>query len=185
MITAGDEAGRTQNGNNNAYALDDRTSWVSWDLTDWQHDLLSWAKALTALRRDNAVLRQQDFFGGRPPHEDGRQDLTWFMPTGTEMTREAWVDHDQRTLGCYLAADFVRPSRAPGAENGNGASLLLLFNTGSLDTQFTLPTMPWASSYSLLLDTTCDRPLVSHANVESGSAIALAAFSMQALRAER
>jgi hypothetical protein len=107
------------------------------------------------------------------------------MPTGTEMTREAWVDHDQRTLGCYLAADFVRPSRAPGAEHGNGGSLLLLFNTGSLDTQFTLPAMPWASSYSLLLDTTCDRPLVSQTNVESESAIALAAFSMQALRAER
>ena len=66
MLTAGDETGRTQLGNNNAYCIDDETSWLSWDHAPWQQDLLAWTQALVTLRREHPALRHDEFFEGRP-----------------------------------------------------------------------------------------------------------------------
>ena len=68
MIVAGDEFGRSQGGNNNAYCLDDDTSWIDWNLEPWQHDLRETVAYLLALRREHPVLRQDRFFAGRPVH---------------------------------------------------------------------------------------------------------------------
>ncbi|MCY7373262.1 MAG: glycogen debranching protein GlgX, partial [Spirochaetaceae bacterium] len=103
MLTAGDETGRTQRGNNNAYCLDDKTSWLSWDHAGWQRDLYSWTRALIAVRREHDVLRTDEFFEGRPAHADGAKDLTWYGPDGTEMSPERWFDHHQQVLGMRLA----------------------------------------------------------------------------------
>ncbi len=103
MLTAGDETGRTQGGNNNAYC-DDESSWLSWDPAPWQQDLLEWTRALLTLRRDNPVLRHDEFFEGRPAHADGIKDLAWFGTDGQEMTPERWFSHDLRVLGLYLSA---------------------------------------------------------------------------------
>ncbi|MDP8908292.1 MAG: glycogen debranching protein GlgX [Chloroflexota bacterium] len=185
MLTAGDELGRSQQGNNNAYCLDDETSWLSWEQKDWQQDLLAWTRSLIALRREHPVLRQDAFFGRQAPHGDGRKDLAWFAPVGMEMTPEAWSDHDQRTLGCFLAADFLRasPEQSPPADDRK--SLLVLMNTEGMPTAFTLPGQPWATSYRRLLDTADERPLAATFDLAAGSSVALAPFSVQVLAARR
>ena len=104
MITAGDEFGRTQRGNNNAYCQDSALSWVSWDLAPWRRDLLATAQRLTALRRAHPALRSPRFFTGRVVAGD-RPDLTWFDPTGAVFTHERWHDADLRTLQMLRAVD--------------------------------------------------------------------------------
>lgn len=98
MITAGDELGRTQAGNNNAYCHDDETSWVSWDVTDWRHDLLATARFLVGLRRSHPALRTMSFYTGRPSVDGGAPDLAWYTPEGTEFDHGRWHDASLRTF---------------------------------------------------------------------------------------
>ena len=90
MITAGDEMGRTQGGNNNAYCQDDEVSWVDWDLAAWQRDLLEFAQLLVRLRREHPVLRHRHFFEGRAAVPGGPKDLAWFAPDGSEVNEDLW-----------------------------------------------------------------------------------------------
>ncbi|MEK8228189.1 glycogen debranching enzyme GlgX [Oerskovia sp. M15] len=100
MLTAGDEMGRTQRGNNNAYCQDGPLSWVSWDLSPWRKDLLATTTHLLALRREHAVLRSDTFFHGRPRHaaEDAVPDLEWFDGAGHTLDQGAWHDPGFRVL---------------------------------------------------------------------------------------
>ncbi len=157
MLTAGDESGRTQSGNNNAYCTDDESSWLSWDHTPWQQDLLAWTRALLALRRANPALRSDEFFEGRPAHADGRKDLAWFGPDGREMTPERWFAHDLRVLGLYLSAE-------PVADLEMAPSLLVLVNSGGGPSGFRLPGPPWGSAYDVLLDTRTEQPAAGPAH---------------------
>ena len=151
MLTAGDETGRTQRGNNNAYCLDDETSWVSWDHAPWQRDLYEWTRALLALRRETPALRVDRFFDGRPVSTgDGRsagvvKDLTWFRADGVEMSSSTWFEHDLQVLGMAVTSTGEHP-------------LLVWLNTGPEPTTVVIPSSPWASSYAVLLDTAHERP---------------------------
>ncbi|MFD6167018.1 glycogen debranching protein GlgX [Oerskovia sp. NPDC060287] len=100
MLTAGDEMGRTQRGNNNAYCQDGPLSWVSWDLSPWRKDLLATTTHLLALRREHAALRSDAFFHGRPRHaaEDAVPDLAWFDSAGRPLDHDAWHDPGFRVL---------------------------------------------------------------------------------------
>jgi glycogen operon protein len=180
MLTAGDETGRTQGGNNNAYSLDDDRGWVGWELAGWQADLLEWTRRLVRLRREHPVLRQDEFFDGRPAHEGGRKDLGWFSSDGTEMKPETWFDHDRRTLGLFLSADWLPD---PGPDGGAGGSLLVLLNTGPAQETFRLPGQPWASSYRSLLDTCDERPTADGAALPAGAAAPLGPHSLRVLAA--
>ncbi|PPK98633.1 glycogen operon protein [Kineococcus xinjiangensis] len=97
MITAGDEFGRSQGGNNNAYCQDNEVSWVGWDLEPWQESLLADTRALLALRREYPVLRHGGTVPGRPPRES-RHDLLWFGADGQPMSVERWHDPACRVL---------------------------------------------------------------------------------------
>ena len=155
MLTAGDEVGRTQRGNNNAYCTDDETVWQPWELASWQEDLLAWTRALLDLRREHPVLRHDDFFEGSPAHADGTKDLAWFAADGVEMSPERWFDHDLGYLGMYLAA---KPHRDGDRAPGSARSLFVLLNTGPHDVTVQLPGLPWGSAYDVLLDTADERP---------------------------
>jgi len=179
MLTAGDETGRTQRGNNNAYCLDDETTWVSWQHRPWQRDLYDWTRALLAMRREHAVLRQDAFFDGRPAHEDGVKDLAWFGADGLELSPERWFDHEQRVLGMYLSGGAAASGRTEGA-----ASLLVLLNTGPDDSTVRLPGPPWARSYDLLLDTGDEKPAAGP-SVSAGSTHGLPPWTLQVLAAQR
>ncbi len=153
MIVAGDEVGRSQGGNNNAYCQDNETSWVGWDLLEWQQDLLETTRHLLRLRREHPVLRQERFFAGRPVHRDGTKDLAWFGPDGTEMDHARWHDPALRTLQMYLHAVVL-------GERGRhiDESLLVVLHGGADVAEVVLPGRPWARAYRQLWDSALERP---------------------------
>jgi glycogen operon protein len=126
MITAGDELGRTQRGNNNAYCQDDDLSWVRWGLSPWRSDLLDTARYLLALRRDHAALRTSRFFSGTPPVAGERRDLAWYDADGVAFDHARWHDPSVRTLQMVRST-----SSGPGPED---VSTVLLVINGALDT---------------------------------------------------
>jgi len=128
MITAGDEIGRTQQGNNNAYCQDGPISWVDWDLQPWQQDLLTTTRYLLALRREHPALRVDGFFMGAPRPQDApnKPDLTWFDAAGSLVTHDQWHDTGVRTL------QMLR--RGAGAH----AHVLLVINGALSDSDVTL-----------------------------------------------
>jgi isoamylase len=153
MITAGDEMGRTQHGNNNAYCIDDETTWVDWSLRAEYGDLLEFTRRLLTMRHRHPVFRQRRFFEGRPVVPDGRKDLAWFAPDGTEMSQERWHDESLRTLGMFIAGDGLR-TRGPRGERITDDSFLLWVHSGPDPIEVRLPRDPWAAGYELVLDTT-------------------------------
>jgi glycogen operon protein len=139
MLTSGDERGRTQGGNNNAFCQDNETSWFPWEDLDkqWQH-LDRMTRLLLRLRADHPVLRQRHFFAGTPMAGNGRKDITWLQADGTEMTVDAWQDPTRSTLGVFLAGDALRGANAVG-EPRQDTSFLLWLHAGSDPVDVTLP----------------------------------------------
>ncbi|MGH3471879.1 MAG: glycogen debranching protein GlgX [Nocardioidaceae bacterium] len=145
MLTAGDELGRTQGGNNNAFCQDNETSWLSWARDpDWEH-LHELARGLMTLRARHPVLQQRYFFEGKPLNGGGRKDITWLQPTGEEMTGETWLDSSKSTLGIFLAGDALRAVDAKG-EQQHDTSYVLWLHSGSEPVDVTLP-KEWADHY--------------------------------------
>ena len=105
MLTAGDEIGRTQNGNNNAYCQDNEISWLNWDLDERQRKLLEFTRRVFAIRRKNPVLRRRAFFRGAPITGETEKDLAWLRPEGGEMTDEDWRDPKRDVLGMLVYGD--------------------------------------------------------------------------------
>jgi glycogen operon protein len=142
MLTAGDERGRTQGGNNNAYCQDNETSWIDWaPAPDWLH-LSDLTRDLLSLRANHRLLRQRRFFRGQQVHASGVKDLAWFHPQGRELSTDDWHDEHLHSLGMYLS----------GVEVGD-ISLLLLFHSGPSPVDWQLPGRPWAPGYEVLHDT--------------------------------
>jgi isoamylase len=138
MLVAGDERGRTQRGNNNAYCQDNEVSWLDWcDDEHWTH-LLPLTRTLLRLRREHPVLRQRHFFAGRPVVDGGRKDLSWVHPEGREMSDADWYDRALCTLGLFLAGDAIR-ARGEQGQTVVDDSFLLWLHGGSEEIAVTLP----------------------------------------------
>jgi glycogen operon protein len=121
MITAGDELGRTQRGNNNAYCQDNAVSWVNWTLTDWQRDLLATVRRLMALRAAHPALRRPTAYSSAAAGKTARpaaREIRWLRPDGKAMTEADWSDPALRTLVARLshAGDVVVLGVHAGAE---------------------------------------------------------------------
>ncbi len=152
MITAGDECGRTQQGNNNAYCQDSEISWFDWSLPEQWRDHLELTKKLLALRRQHPALRQWHYFEGRPVADGGRKDVSWIAPHGGEMSEEDWHNPGLRTLGMFLAGDALRETDAEG--NGlTDQSFLLVVNAAAGPLHVRVPDATWAPTYEVVLDT--------------------------------
>ena len=118
MLTAGDERGRTQGGNNNAYGQDNETSWIDWRPDDAWLDVYEITKTALRLRREHPVLRQRHWFDGRPTIKGGIKDLVWVHPSGHEMTVDDWNDDSIRTdrdVPQRRSPALPRPARRAGA----------------------------------------------------------------------
>jgi isoamylase len=140
MLCAGDEMGRTQDGNNNAYCQDNDVSWIDWDLAPWQEELLVTTRRLLTLRREHPVLRQRQFFDGHPRRSDGTTDLSWYAADGRRMDPGHWNDTGVRTMQMSLD------------ESDLGGGLLLVIVHGGLEADVTLPGEPLTLDYQLLWD---------------------------------
>ena len=113
MITAGDERGRTQRGNNNAYVQDNEVSWVDWRPDDAWLDVYELTKTALRLRRNHPALRQRHHFAGTPSLDGGPKDLAWIHPSGREMEAHDWFDDSLRVIGMFVSGDPLRsPVRA-------------------------------------------------------------------------
>ncbi len=140
MITAGDEMGRTQRGNNNAYCHDSDVNWVNWNLSDAQHDLLDFARRVFAVRKANGVLRRRAFFRGAPIEGADAKDLTWFRPDGREMSGEDWSDGNRRTLGMLIHGQATDDVDERG-QLVTGNTLYLFLNADEAAVEVMLPTL--------------------------------------------
>ncbi|MFD3515174.1 glycogen debranching protein GlgX [Streptomyces sp. NPDC058657] len=153
MLVAGDEMGRTQGGNNNAYCQDNATSWVDWSLLEdpgWR-SLFDLTARLLKLRHAHPVLRRRAFFAGRAQQADGLRDLAWFTARGEEMTPEDWYA-PAATLGMYLSGLDI-PGRDVHGEQVTDESFLAILHADEAPVSFTLPGEPWAASYTCVVDT--------------------------------
>jgi glycogen operon protein len=144
MLSHGDEIGRTQRGNNNAYCQDNETTWLDWELSRSQRELLEFTRRVFALRRSNPVFWRRHFFVGDPAHPRGVKDVTWIRPDGEEMTRAHWHDPECRVLGALLPGDASDQVDERGRPY-HGDTLLVLMNGGSRARYFQLPERPQRS----------------------------------------
>ncbi|WP_380161495.1 glycogen debranching protein GlgX [Kineococcus sp. R86509] len=166
MITAGDEFGRSQGGNNNAYCQDDETSWIDWELEGWQRELLDDVRELLALRRRYPVLREAGVRRGSPIR-DQRSDLMWFAEDGTPMSGENWHEADRRILQVLV----------DGRDRGQ-ASVLVVVNGGPRQRDVVLPSVEGLPTFQPRWSSTADR---RHRAAPAGRSLRLAPWSVRVL----
>jgi len=143
MITGGDELGKTQDGNNNAYCQDNRISWLNWDLDEKQKCFLEFTKQIIQIRKNYPIFHQNKFFDGIMG-KDGKKDIIWLSPNGHELTIDDWENNSLTAIG------FLINQKLSSDPN---KSLLVLVNPEDKETQFSLPEIPDSSDWELLLDT--------------------------------
>ena len=152
MICGGDEIGRTQSGNNNAYCQDNTLSWYHWDLSPQQKNFFEFTRHLIDLLKAHPVLSRRTFFHGRHLRGAEIKDIAWFTPTGKEMTDEEWNAESVRYLGVLLAGDAINELDEKG-QVIRGETLLLLLNAHHESIPFVLPAHKPGTRWVLILDT--------------------------------
>ncbi len=179
MLTAGDERGRTQGGNNNAYGQDNEISWIDWRPDDAWLDVYDFTKTALRLRREHPVLRQRHWFEGRPTIRGGIKDLVWIHPDGREMSSADWDDDGSRTVGMFLNG---APLRYPGprGEQVRDKSFMIWLNAGADDVKLTLPDNQWVHHGEVVLSTNPD--IAEGTPVLAGTTLELQAHSVLVLR---
>ena len=190
MLLAGDEMGRTQQGNNNGYCQDSPVSWVDWENAAKYADLADFTAALSALRRAHPVFRRRRFFSGRPAQAGpgGLRDIIWLTPSGREMTDADWHGGYARSLAVFLNGEAIT-ERGTRGEPVRDNHFLLLFNAHSDAVQFVLPGADHAAGWHVVVDTAAPpgRPGTgtggSAAVLPSGTAVDVTGRSVMVLRA--
>lgn len=150
LLLAGDELGRTQQGNNNAYCQDNEISWINWDLQDRSRHLLAFVQKLTQLRHRFPSLRRGRFYSGVYDEMLGIKDLTWINANGHEMQDDNWADPTTRCFGMMMDG---RAQRTGIKRPGDDATLLLVINGHHDLVEFTLPCCNGGGEWALLVDT--------------------------------
>ncbi len=179
MLLAGDELGRTQQGNNNAYCQDNEISWIHWDLNDRQKELLAFARRVLDIYRRQPVFHRRRFFHGMAIEGAEAPDIAWLNPDGQEMTNDAWSKSFVRCLGVQLFGEHIDVDER--GEEISGDTLLLLFNADhDLTIPFTLPDLDENHVWELLLDSADAK--ASRGRFESGKPYQLQPCSLVVLR---
>jgi len=181
MICGGDELGRTQRGNNNAYCQDNELNWVNWELDAAQQEFLDFTKRAIALWREQPVLQRRKFFQGRRIRGSDVKDVVWLEPSGKEMTDEAWNAAFIRCLGVRLAGDIMDELDDRG-ERIIGDTLLLLMNAHDEMISFALPREQEGRMWERLMDTA--NPTVSDGTFAGGAQYELQGRSLVMMRLE-
>ncbi len=152
MLLAGDEIGRTQQGNNNGYCQDNEISWIDWSLDPRREALLEFTRSLIQIFRRHPVLRRRHFFQGRQIRGSMVKDLTWHRADGGEMTGEDWDNGETRCFGLSLAGDAIQETDSRGNRIIDGTVLILL-NGYWEPMPFILPELRTERQWQLILDT--------------------------------
>jgi isoamylase len=179
MIVAGDEFGRTQHGNNNAYCQDCELSWLDWTWNDERGALLKFTRRLLELRRAHPALRRSKFFQGRPIHGTDLRDLAWFRHDGQPMSEQDWNSGFTQSLSMFLAGrglDEIDEQGRPLVDD----NLLILINASHVSLPFTMPALDAVKDdWQLLVDTANDD---AEARVPPGGTTEIVGRSLQLFR---
>ena len=185
MILLGDEVGRTQHGNNNAYCQDDETSWFDWDDLEHNDELHRFVCRLTDLRRDHPVFRRRRWFVGRSIRGSDANDIGWLRPDGSPMNDDDWDAGFAKGLGMVLNGEAIAWP-GPRGEPVVDDTFLVVFNAHHEPLEWTAPGEPWAERWELDLDTA--RPeleggtITAHPPIKAGDTFVVAGRSIQVLR---
>jgi len=155
MLVAGDEFGRTQLGNNNAYCQDNKISWVDWQSID--QDLLKFTKKVIEIRKNNPVFYRRKWFQGESIKDSGIKDINWFLPEGFEMEDYNWNEDYARSLGVFLNGDAIKGASEIG-ERIIGHNFYIVFNAHSQPLLYKLPDKPYGNLWQVVLNTTSEAP---------------------------
>ena len=175
MLLGGDELGRSQGGNNNAYCQDNEVSWFDWDHVDTE--FTEWVRRVTALRRAHAVLRRRRWFQGRKIRDT--EDLAWFRPDGVPMTDDDWEAGYARAVGVFLNGEAIPTPDAYGGRILDD-SFFVILNASETDLNWVVPGGGWQREWTVELDT--GFPDAAAKSVAGGDVVDLIARSMVVLR---
>ena len=183
MLLHGDEMGRTQRGNNNAYCQDNEISYVDWKDAQEQWALLDFTARLSRLRREHPVFRRRRFFHGRPIRgtRDGLSDLVWFTPAGSPMTDEDWEAGFAKSLGVFLNGEAISEPD-PRGQRVTDDTFLLLFNAHDEDITFHLPAARYGESWTVELDTSSPFLDEDSPGLKAATPVTVEARSLMVLR---
>ena len=183
MILHGDEFGRTQRGNNNAYCQDNEISWMDWRLAVEHEVQLTFTRKLTGFRKEHPVFRRRRFFDGKPvPHVAGEAlpDIAWFTPAAALMTETDWETAYAKSLTVFVNGDAI-PSPDRRGQPVRDDSFLLLFNADANDLEFRLPDEEYGQRWEAVIDTT-DPLLIDPPTYKAQAAVTVPARCVLVLR---
>lgn len=184
MLAAGDEMGRTQRGNNNAYCQDNEISWVHWDLPQSEREFLHFVQRMVRLRREHPVFRRSHFFVGRDANGKKVWDIVWFSPNGKEMSTDEWDQHFVRCLGVYFSGAHLEDSDHYGRQVQDD-DFILLINAHHEPIHFVLPRFHRSMGWHCLMDTDIEMGLASDGNFACGDSYPLNGRSIALLTRPR
>ncbi len=182
MIRGGDELGQSKNGNNNTYSMDNDLTWINWDLDERKQNFLEFVQKCAAIWREQPVLQRRNFFNGRSIRGNDIKDISFFEPSGKEMSDEAWNNGFGRSLGVRLAGDIINEVDERG-EPIFGDTLLLLINAHWEEIQFTLPETKPEHWWQTMIETA--EPTASPRVMVGGEQYKLPGRSLTLLRTTR
>ena len=175
MILGGDEIGRTQGGNNNAFAQDNEVSWYDWDSVD--EPFLQFARRLVAIRRDHPVLRRRKWLTGAPLDGGRNADIAWFTPAGKHMSMSDWHVPNLTAMAVFLNGAALTTPDADGSTPRDD-NFLMLFNGSAQNVTFTLPAELGPSAWRTVLDTVAPS---TDEEPKASSTVDVAAFGLVVL----
>jgi glycogen operon protein len=179
MLCSGDEIGRTQRGNNNAYCQDNEISWLDWELDENRRATLEFTAKMIRFRLEQPVLQRRQFFHGTHIWNSDFKDLAWFRPDGEEMTLEDWRDPRMTALGFLIGGDAI-PARDSNGNRVLGDTLLVLMNPRAESVEFTLPAVEWGIDWEIAIDTSHPQPI--RGKTSAGEEVRLASRALIVLR---
>ena len=154
MLVAGDEMGRTQQGNNNAYCQDNEISWINWEIAD--KELLKYTQKLIHFYKEHPSFTRKKWFKGVPIKGLGQEDIAWFLPDGLQMTEENWKLDFAKSLGVYLNGQAIR-STGPKGESIMDDSFYIIFNAAHHGLEYKLPAARFGSTWIKIIDTSLNQ----------------------------
>ncbi|ODS73445.1 MAG: glycogen debranching enzyme GlgX [Cytophagaceae bacterium SCN 52-12] len=181
MLVSGDESGRTQQGNNNAYCQDNEICWLDWKKKD--NELFEFTCRLIHFRREHPVFSRRNWFRGQPIKGRGVEDIAWFSPDGDEMPDESWQHDRAASLGIYLSGYGV-PSGDKG-EKITDDSFYILFNGLPKEVSFQLPPGPYGKQWQKIIDTVKGFTEDENQVFDAGSRVGTAPFNVVVLKSPK